>query len=289
MMLSSSTIRIEDLEDADVNDVIHETAISRRFAGAIGGSTVEMGWRGACREAGQVVLNAILPPLCLACGEIVAQPASLCAACWPRFTFIGAPHCQRCGLPFARDPGAGAECGECLARPPRFSRARAALVYDDRSRRLVLPFKHGDRTDMARAYGAWMARAGAELVAEADLVAPVPLHWRRLLTRRYNQALLLAARVAREADRRLVPDLLRRRRWTGSQAGLAGKQRHLNVRRAFDIHPRWQTELEGKNVLLVDDVFTTGATVDACVRVLLDAGARHVDVLTLARVVRTAL
>ena len=163
------------------------------------------------------------------------------------------------------------------------------LIYDDKSRRVVLPLKHGDRTDMARACGAWMARAGAELVAEADLVAPVPLHWRRLFTRRYNQAALLARMVARDADAVLAPDLLRRARWTGSQAGLKAKERRRNVRQAFEVPPRWQAKLEGRTVLLVDDVLTTGATVEACTRALMQAGAAHVDVLTLARVVRPAL
>src|SRR5918993_309860 len=170
--------------------------------------------------------------------------------------------------------------------------AHAGLVYDDKSRKLVLPFKHGDRTDVARACGAWMARAGADLLADADLVAPVPLHWRRLFTRRYNQAQLLAriAVAAAPSTRgRLVPDLMRRRRWTGSQTGLAAKQRHDNVRQAFDLNPRWAATVAGKSVLLIDDVLTTGATVEACVRVLQRGGARHVDVLTLARVVRPAV
>jgi ComF family protein len=202
----------------------------------------------------------------------------------------GAALCARCAAPFAEDPGRGAFCGACLARPPRYRRARAALIYDTRSRRLLLPFKHGDRTDIARACGRWMARAGAELLAEADLVAPVPLHWRRLFTRRYNQAQLLARVAVREAAvgtrPRLAPDLLRRRRWTGSQSGLRAQERRGNVRQAFDIHPRWVAEVAGKTVLLVDDVLTTGATVEACTRVLQRGGARHVDVLTLARVVR---
>jgi ComF family protein len=189
--------------------------------------------------------------------------------------------------------GEDALCGDCLAHPPRFRRARAALVYDDQSRRLVLPLKHGDRTDIARACGSWMARAGAILLAEADLVAPVPLHWRRLFARRYNQAQLLARVVVREATAgskaRLAPDLLRRRRWTGSQSGLGARERRGNLREAFDIHPRWLAKLEGKTVLLVDDVLTTGATVEACTRVLQRGGARHVDVLTLARVVRPAV
>jgi ComF family protein len=243
-----------------------------------------------CARAGRLLLDAVLPPLCLACSEIVEAPGALCAACWQGFSFIAPPHCARCACPFAQDLGEGALCAGCLARPPRYRRARAALVYDGKSRRLVLPFKHGDRTDIARACGGWMARAGAELLAEADLLAPVPLHWRRLFTRRYNQAQLLARIVVREAGAgsraRLAPDLLRRRRWTGSQTGLRAQERRGNVRQAFDIHPRWTAEVAGKTVLLVDDVLTTGATAEACARVLQRGGARHVDVLTLARVVR---
>ncbi|WP_231714969.1 ComF family protein [Enhydrobacter aerosaccus] len=144
---------------------------------------------------------------------------------------------------------------------------------------------------MARACGQWMARAGADLLAEADLLTPVPLHWRRLFMRRYNQALLLARHVTRatEGPIELVPDLLRRRRWTGSQAGLAASERRHNVSKAFEVHPRWTGKLKGKVVVLVDDVLTTGATAEACARPLLAAGARRVDVLTLARVVRPAL
>ena len=134
---------------------------------------------------------------------------------------------------------------------------------------------------------------GLEGHSDADIVAPVPLHWRRLLARRYNQAQLLARAVVRQAEDRarlrLVPDLLRRRRWTGSQSGLRAKERRGNVQAAFDIHPRWVGEVAGKTVLLVDDVLTTGATVEACARVLQRGGARHVDVLTLARVVRPAV
>ena len=234
----------------------------------------------------QRLLDSVLPPLCLGCNEIVAEPGALCAACWPAFSFIAAPHCGRCGTPFAESIGEAALCGACLRRLPRFRKARAALVYDDKSRRLVLPFKHGDRTDMARACGRWMARAGGELLAEAELIAPVPLHWRRLFTRRYNQALLLARSVARHGAAELAPDLLRRARWTGSQAGLKAEERRKNVRHAFLLHPRWRESVRGKAVLLVDDVLTTGATVEACATALQRAGARHVDVLTLARVVR---
>jgi len=242
----------------------------------------------ACRSLGRALLDAVLPPLCLGCNEITTVPGALCATCWQSFSFIAPPQCARCGAPFARDIGQ-ALCVDCLVRPPRFRRARSALIYDGRSRRLVLPFKHGDRTDMGPAYGRWMARAGAEVLGDADLVVPVPLHWRRLFMRRYNQAVLLARALARDRGIRVAPDLLRRRRWTGSQAGRRGKERRRNVRRAFDVHPRWQAELDGKTVLLVDDVMTTGATVDACVQALQLGGAAHVDVLTLARVVKPAL
>jgi ComF family protein len=234
------------------------------------------------------LLDSVLPPLCLGCNEIVAEAGALCAACWPAFSFIAAPHCSRCGTPFAEPAGEAAVCGACLRRPPRFRKARAALIYDDTSKRLVLPFKHGDRTDMARACGRWMARVGGDLLAEAELIAPVPLHWRRLFTRRYNQALLLARALAREGQGPVVPDLLRRARWTGSQGKLRAEQRRKNVAAAFALHPRWREAVKGKAVLLVDDVLTTGATVDACTLALQRAGARHVDVLTLARAVRAA-
>jgi ComF family protein len=245
-------------------------------------------------RAGQTLLDAVLPPLCLGCNEIVATPGALCPDCWPHYSFIAAPHCQRCGIPFSADLGEGALCVDCLTRPPHFRRARAVLVYDDKSRRVVLPLKHGDRTDMAKACGKWMARAGGELIAEADLVAPVPLHWRRLFMRRYNQAALLA-RIAANSGKRgdgdaiLAPDLLRRARWTGSQAGLKAAERRRNVLKAFEVHPRWLAKLKGRTVLLVDDVLTTGATVEACTGALKRAGAAHVDVLTLARVVRAAI
>jgi ComF family protein len=141
---------------------------------------------------------------------------------------------------------------------------------------------------MAKSCGRWMARAGHELLAEADLIAPVPLHWRRLFTRRYNQALLLARSVARHGGRPVAPDLLHRPRWTGSQAGLKADERRKNVRRAFEVNARWADKVKDKAVVLVDDVLTTGATADACALALQRAGARHVDVLTLARAVRAA-
>ncbi|HEY4136283.1 MAG TPA: ComF family protein [Alphaproteobacteria bacterium] len=243
------------------------------------------------RPLGRLGLDALLPPQCLSCGELVGDPGALCAPCWSGLNFIAAPLCRSCGWPFEIDPSGGdaAEetlCGACLRETPVFAAARAALAYDDASRRLILGFKRADRTHAAPAFARWMARAGAPLLATADLIAPVPLHWSRLLTRRYNQSALLANALARMSGKPAVPDLLRRRRRTPSQGGLGRAGRFRNVAGAFAMTPRHAAHIQGRQVLLVDDVLTTGATVEACVKALLRAGAAGVSVLALARVLR---
>lgn len=243
----------------------------------------------ALRSAAGFVLGMVLPPRCLCCGVTVADAGALCAECWPRLAFISAPFCDGCGFPFAYDPGPGILCGACIREPPPFERARSVLRYDDASRDLIIAFKHADRTDAATAYGRWMARAGAELLGEADFVAPVPLHRSRLRGRRYNQAAMLALAIARESGVPAAPDLLLRTRKTPSQGGLGAAQRRRNVRGAFAIRESLRGSVENRHVVLVDDVYTTGATVSACARVLRRAGAASVDVLTLARVVRPSV
>ncbi len=233
-----------------------------------------------------LALDALLPPQCLACAEPVDRSGQLCAPCWGALTWIEAPLCALCGLPFDFELGPAALCGPCAGRRPVFDRARSVLRYDEHSRGLVLAFKHADRTQGAPAFAAWMARAGAALVAEAEVVAPVPLHRWRLLARRYNQAALLATVTAQRAELTAAPDLLRRIRATPSQGGLSPAGRADNVRGAFAVRRGREALVEGRRVLLVDDVMTTGATVEACARTLKRAGARAVDVLTLARVVR---
>ncbi len=231
-------------------------------------------------------LDALLPPRCLACRRPVATLGALCAGCWEGVEFVAPPFCVCCGFPFAFDPGAGALCGACSRAPPAFDRARSVMRYDAASRGLVLGFKHGDRTDGAPAYAAWLARAGAELLETAALIAPVPLHRIRLFTRRYNQAALLCHALGRESGLPVVPDLLLRRRNSPSQGRLSAAARRRNVAGAFAVTPARRARLEGRRVLLVDDVMTPGATVSACAKALRRGGAAAVDVLVLARVVR---
>ncbi len=239
--------------------------------------------------AGRAVLDALLPPRCLACGANVGAPGTLCPACWEGVAFLGPPLCGCCGFPFELAPetaAGGTLCAACHADPPPYARARAVMAYDAGSRGLVLGFKHADRTEAAPAFAQWMARAGQELLADAQLIAPVPLHRWRLLARRYNQSALLANQLGRVAQVPVVPDLLLRRRNTPSQGRQSRAGRSRNVAGAFAVHPRHAARVRGRCVLLVDDVLTTGATVAACTRALKRAGVRQVDVLTLARVVR---
>lgn len=241
---------------------------------------------GILRTAGHWAVDRLLPPRCLGCGAIAPRDGALCGACWGGLSFIERPFCACCGLPFEFDVADGALCGGCVAGPPAFDAARAVLRYDDESRPLILSFKHGDRMQAGRHFGGWMARAGAELAQQADLVAPVPLHWRRLAARRYNQSAELARGVAAAAGIGLCVDLLRRTRATPSQGGLNRRARRLNVRGAFAVMARRRPSIQGAHILLVDDVLTTGATVEAAARTLKRAGASRVDILVLARVVR---
>jgi ComF family protein len=240
----------------------------------------------ALRKSASWLLDAILPPRCLKCGEIVADSGALCGRCWPELKFLSAPCCACCGFPFEFDMGEGALCAACTAERPLYDRARAALAYDDASRDLVLRFKHADRIDGAATFAGWMARAGAELVASADIIAPVPLHRWRLVRRRYNQAAILANTIGTLREKLVVPDLLVRRRATPSQGHLGRSQRQRNVAGAFALHPGRAQLAAGARILLIDDVLTTGATAEACVKALRNGGAKGVDLLVLARVVR---
>lgn len=229
-------------------------------------------------------LDFIVPIQCPICRAFV-RSTGLCPTCWPKARFIGPPFCARCGLPFDYDAGADSWCGACVSRSPPFERARAAMTYDDLSRDFILAFKHGDRLDLAPLAVSWLCAAGAALLAHADAVVPVPMHPRRLLRRRYNQAAVLAQGLGAVADIDVVATALRRTRRTPTQSGLGRTAREKNLRRAIAPSEAGRPRLAGRNILLIDDVLTTGATVTACSHALLGAGALRVDVLTLARVI----
>ena len=234
------------------------------------------------RPAGRSLLDLILPARAFDDGS-PSQSPGLSADAWSRIAFIDGPVCDGCGAPFEHDLGEGVRCPACLARPRVFSRARAACVYDDASRDLILQLKHADRTDLSGVLSSWLGRAAAELLETADAVVPVPLHRWRLLRRRYNQAAELARPLARRFGRAYLADALVRRR-QDSQAGKSASGRRRAVAAAFFVPPGRRARVEGLRILLIDDVMTTGATAEACARALLRAGARAVDLAVVARV-----
>ncbi|HEY9078795.1 ComF family protein [Magnetovibrio sp.] len=232
------------------------------------------------------IIDLVLPPTCQGCGAQVAEAQTLCATCWAQLTFLGAACCDACAHPFDYEVPAQTLCGACVQNAPPFDRARAAVLYDDRSRDLVLGFKHADRTEAAQLYAKWMFAAGRDLVADADVIVPVPLHWTRLFARRYNQSALLAHGLGKLGGKAVLADAMVRKRQTPSQGRLGRIARARNVQGAFGVNPRHRDKLKGKRALLIDDVYTTGATLRAAAKVLKRAGCAGVDVLVLARVVR---
>lgn len=237
------------------------------------------------RRVGGLVLDVLIPAQCLGCETIVDTPGALCASCWPKIRFIDRPYCDACGVPFDFDVGVGALCPSCVRDRPEYERGRSAVVYDDGSRSLILGLKYGDRTDAVRAFARWMARAGSEVLADADLLVPVPLHWTRLFKRRYNQSALIAHALGKLTSVGVAPDLLIRSRRTPPLGNLGASQRLTTMRNVIAMHPRRRRDLSDCRVVLIDDVHTTGATLRSCSRTLLKAGAGAVDVLTVARTV----
>lgn len=241
--------------------------------------------RAGLRTAWGSALAIVYPPTCVVCGGATADPHALCPACWSRLRLIEDPFCPRLGTPFSVDLGTGPLLSpRAIAEPPVFERARAVALYDDVARRMVHRLKYEDRLDLAAAMAGMMGRAGAELLTQADCVVPVPLHRLRLWRRRFNQAALLARILARDAGRPYDPACLLRVKATRSQVGLSRTARAANLQGAFRVPDTAKARLQGRRVLLVDDVSTTGATANAAARSLRRGGAGAVDVLTFALV-----
>ena len=236
------------------------------------------------RRFGRGVLDLALPPQCLACEKPVTQTGGLCVGCWSGLKLIERPFCERLGTPFPADFGPGLLSPAAIAKPPAFDRARAVARFDGTARDLVHRLKYGDAVHLAKPLGAMMARAGHELLGEGALVVPVPLHRGRLWSRRFNQSALLAREVARLSGAELKVDAIERVKATRPQVGLTAAQRADNLSGAFEIPDK--TAIAGRRVVLVDDVVTTGATVDRLARLLRRARAASVEVLTFAVVVK---
>ncbi len=230
-------------------------------------------------------LDFVLPERCPGCGAITPESGTFCSTCWSRIHFLGPPWCSACALPFAYEQPEEARCADCLAKPPRHDGIRAAVVYDDISRQIVLKLKYGGKIGMAKMIAAQLLRHLPE-DRSSLIVTPVPLHWTRLWSRSFNQSALIGRELARLADLPFVPDMLLRTKRTPSLRGLASKERRQTVSKAFSLNPRWQGRIEGSRIILVDDVLTTGATSDGCVTVLKKAGADWVQLFCWARASR---
>ncbi len=238
----------------------------------------------------QSALHVLYPSQCVSCGDPLADDFGLCGACWAKTPFITGAVCDTCGTPLPGDvhPGEVLTCDDCMVIKRPWSRGRAALLYKDNARRLVLALKHGDRTDLARPAARWLARALTPIRVPKMLIVPVPAHWTRLFTRRYNQAALLAQNLARDTGLEYVPDALVRPRRTPPQGGNSRVQRFAAMQGAIIPHPKRAGRLDGRDVLVVDDVMTTGATLAATAEAARLAGARDVFTLVLARALKDA-
>ncbi|MGR3502143.1 ComF family protein [Pseudaestuariivita sp.] len=231
----------------------------------------------------QTALRVLYPPSCLACGAEVVSDFGLCGACWRDTHFIDTLSCDLCGIPLPGHSGGVETCDTCLRHPPPWTRGRAAVTYEKGGRRMVLSLKHGDRTDLARPAAAWMADRLQGLVDEDSLLVPVPLHRWRLAKRRYNQAALLARALAREVGCETCPDALVRLRPTRSLGRRSREARFAELAGAIGVHPRRKALLEGRRIVLVDDVLASGATLWEATHACRTAAPQDVSIAVLAR------
>lgn len=239
----------------------------------------------------QKILDLLIPPRCISCGESVEADHQVCSPCWRDMTFITEPFCQTCGYPLEwglSDDSKHLQCVSCHKHPPFYDQARSVFVYNEAAKKLLLRFKHGDATHLAASFSHWLKGVGKDFFKKSDYLIPVPLHWTRLLKRRYNQSALLAMSLLKVSEDKPIyaPFMLRRTRRTLSQGRKTPQQRYDNVNQAFVVPIRYQDKLRGKSVLLIDDVVTTGATLEECSRILKQGGCKTVFALTVARTLK---
>lgn len=232
-------------------------------------------------------LDFILPPICVVSGKPVERQGTISSEIWAGLDFITEPLCKCCGRPFEFSYPEETLCGKCMIDPPNFTRARSALIYNDTSRKLILKFKHSDQTHLITTFIPWLKKAGSKLFEGADYLVPVPLHRWRLLKRRYNQSSIIALSLAKETGIPCLTDTLIRTSKTKSQGHMNSKQRQKNVSNAFTVPDNKKQAIKEKQILLIDDVFTTGATANECAKTLLKAGCCQVDILTIASITKS--
>jgi ComF family protein len=246
--------------------------------------TLKGGFR-ALQSAVTAVLDFAVPLRCHGCGTIVSKKAGFCPPCWSKLPFLAGPACAQCALPFDVQVADGTRCGQCLAKPPPWSSAASLWLFDGAARDAVHALKYHDRTDLTQQLAQLLARAGERIISPDTVLVPVPLHRWRMAKRTFNQSALLATSLAAQCGGTANLLALERHRATAPQQGLDRTARAQNVKKAFRLNPRHAAALSGRIVVLIDDVYTTGATLEACAQVLLRGGAQDVRILTLARVV----
>ncbi len=229
------------------------------------------------------IINLILPPRCIATDEIVGEQGSISPKYWPLLNFSEKPLCEICGQIFEFHIEDGMTCATCIDKKPHFDMARSALIYDDFSSKMILKFKHGDKQHASISFAKWMLRAGSEFINSGDIIAPVPLHRFRLFKRKFNQSGILASEIAKYIEAKPVLDLIIRQKHTPPQKGLNAEKRRKNVARAFIINPKYKDLIKGKNIIIIDDVYTSGATLNECSKLLKTGKADKIFCLTIAQ------
>lgn len=245
-----------------------------------------MAQKNALHNIFDICIDNILPPRCVVTGDIVEKQGVISAKAWQDLEFISQPHCITCGFPFDYQFDKDSTCTSCLDHQPPYQSHRSVVTYNTTSRAIILGFKHADKTHAVSSFTPWLKRAGEDILKNCDALIPVPLHYWRLVYRRYNQSALIAKALGDAIEKPVWLNHLKRIKATPSQGRLKAKERHKNVKRAFAVNEQNKQDIKGKTIVLIDDVYTTGATIKECSKTLLKAGAKEVRALTLARVVR---